>query len=185
MIRETMGIVAALAIGATTLAACGSSTTPTSSGSSGGDAGSGKELATVAKGEEAVGKRRCAQCHDSPAGKMSGATKPITADLAGNQFPANVELYPPNLTPDIETGLGDPNDPVKGYTDQRLADAIRLGKDRDDQKLCPQMQHFADMSEFEVYSIIKYLRSLPPVKNKILRSVCPPIKTKDQQEAAK
>ncbi|MBS2012758.1 MAG: c-type cytochrome [Deltaproteobacteria bacterium] len=182
MMRTRMLLVAALT-SATAVFACGSDS-GTSSGASGSDP-TGKELATVAKGEEAVGKRRCAQCHDSQAGKMAGASKPITADLAGNQFPANVELYPPNLTPDVETGLGDPNDPTKGYTDQRLADAIRLGKDKDDQKLCPQMQHFSEMTDFEVYSIIKYLRSLPPVKNKVLRSVCPPIKTKEQQQATK
>lgn len=171
---QRMIIVAAATI-ATSVVACGSDDPPPAT------TGTGKEAATVAKGEEAVGKRRCAQCHDSAAGKMAGASQPITKDLAGNVFNAPLELYPPNLTPDIETGLGDPNDPTKGYTDQRLADAIRLGKDKDDQKLCPQMQHFSDMSDFEVFSIVKYLRSLPPVKNKILRSVCPPIKTKDQQ----
>ena len=177
MIWQRMIFVAATAIVTTTsMVACGSDDPP--AGSSGT---SDKELATVAKGEEAVGKRRCAQCHDSAAGKMAGASQPITKDLAGNTFAANVELYPPNLTPDIETGLGDPAEPTKGYTNQRLANAIRLGQDKADQKLSPQMQHFSDMSDFEVYSIVKYLRSLPPVKNKILRSVCPPIKTKEQQ----
>lgn len=175
MIWQRMIIVAAATI-ATSVVACGSDDPP--AGSSGT---SDKDLATAAKGEEAVGKRRCAECHDSSAGKMAGATQPITKDLAGKPYPANVELYPPNLTPDLETGLGDPNDPSKGYTDQRLADAIRLGKDKDDQKLCPQMTHISEMSDFEVYSIVKYLRSLPPVKNKVLRSVCPPIKTKEQQ----
>ena len=37
------------------------------------------------------------------------------------------------------------------------------------------------MSDFEVYSIVKYLRSLPAVSNKILRSVCPPLKSKSEQ----
>ena len=92
-----------------------------------------------------------------------------------------MELYPPNLTPDFEFGLGDPasTDPAKkGYTDDLLARAIRQGYDRDDQTLCPQMKHFAEMTDFEVYSIVKYLRSLPPVKLKIPRSVCPPLKSK-------
>ncbi len=39
----------------------------------------------------------------------------------------------------------------------------------------------ADMCDFEVYSIVKYLRALPPVKQKILRSVCTPLKNKEEQ----
>jgi hypothetical protein len=35
-----------------------------------------------------------------------------------------------------------------------------------------------------VYSIVKYLRSIPPVKQKVLRSVCPPLKTKEAQTSA-
>ena len=37
------------------------------------------------------------------------------------------------------------------------------------------------MSDFEVYSIVDYLRSIPKVNKKVLRSVCPPTKTQDQQ----
>jgi hypothetical protein len=139
----------------------------------------GRENASVAKGAEAVKKRKCVDCHTD---NMSGATKALPG-----QTDVRVELYPPNLTPDIETGLGDPNEPdpaKRGYTDELLARAIRSGFDRDDLELCPQMKHFAEMTDFEVYSIIKYLRSLPPVKNKILRSVCPPLKTKEEQTAA-
>jgi hypothetical protein len=70
--------------------------------------------------------------------------------------------------------------PDKGgtWTDDALAVAIRTGFDDESQALCPQMTHFANMSDFEVYSIVKYLRSLPPVKKAVPRSVCPPFKTK-------
>ena len=135
----------------------------------------GRENATAEKGAEAVQKRKCVDCHTA---NMSGATKALVQ--AGATDP-RVELYPPNLTPDFEFGLGDPasTDPAKkGYTDDLLARAIRQGYDRDDQTLCPQMKHFAEMTDFEVYSIVKYLRSLPPVKLKIPRSVCPPLKSK-------
>ena len=140
------------------------------------ETGTGREAATAEKGGEAVGKRKCVECHGV---NMAGATKPLP-----NQPDTRVELYPPNLTPDIATGLGDPTleDPAKkGYSDEQLARAIREGFDRDDQVLCPQMKHFADMTDFEVYSIVKYLRSLPPVNQKILRSVCPPLKSKEDQ----
>ena len=110
---------------------------------------------------------------------MSGATKPLVVKTVTDP---RVILYPPNLTPDIATGLGDPTatDPAKrGFTDDLLARAIREGYDRNDQKLCPQMQHYPEMSDFEVYSIVKYLRSLPAVTNKVPHSVCPPLKNPD------
>ena len=94
---------------------------------------------------------------------MAGATTPL-----GQQDPG-IELYPPNLTPDDDTGIGT-------WTDDNLANAIRTGLDKEGLELCPQMKHFADMSDYEAYSIVKYLRSLPPVKNKVPRSVCPPLK---------
>jgi hypothetical protein len=143
-----------------------------------GAASTSREAATVAKGAEAVVKRKCVTCHGE---NMAGAAKELVVPGASDL----VELFPPNLTPDFETGLGDPDEKdlaKRGYSDELLARAIRQGFDRNDQELCPQMKHFAEMSDFEVYSIIKYLRSLPPVKKKILRSVCAPLKTKVEQE---
>jgi hypothetical protein len=141
-----------------------------------------RENATALKGAEAVQKRKCADCHTAD---MSGA---VAAVAVPGQTDTRVELYPPNLTPDVDTGIGvagaNPDPAKKGYTDELLARAIRSGIDNDDLELCPQMKHFADMTDFEVYSIVKYLRSLPPVKKKVLRSVCPPLKTKEEQTAA-
>ncbi len=87
-----------------------------------------------------------------------------------------VELYPPNLTPDDETGIGT-------WRDEQLALAIRTGQDQTGLALCPQMTHFSTMNDYEAYSIVKYLRSIPAVKQRIPRSVCPPLKTKDEQDA--
>ncbi len=89
------------------------------------------------------------------------------AKLGGQ--PAGIDLYAPNLTPDPETGIG-------SWTDSQLRYAIREGIDKDGLKLCPQMQHYLTMPEDEVASIIAYLRSLPPVKNAVRESVCPPLK---------
>lgn len=127
-------------------------------------------------------KRKCVICHGM---NMAGAVAALP--LAGITTDTRVELYPPNLTPDPTTGIGDAMnlDPAKkGYTDDLLARAIRSGIDNDDLELCPEMKHFADMTDFEVYSIVKYLRALPPVNQKVLRSVCPPLKTKDEQTSA-
>jgi hypothetical protein len=135
-----------------------------------------KEIANVEAGAQAVRRRTCTNCHGA---NMAGTTTMIQG-VPNTPLGDKVELYPPNLTSDPETGVGPPESGGK-WTDDALALAIRTGVDKESQTLCPQMTHFAKMSDFEVYSIVKYLRSIPPVKNKIPRSVCPPLKTKDQQ----
>ncbi|MBX3260278.1 MAG: cytochrome c [Labilithrix sp.] len=128
-----------------------------------------KEIATVEAGAQAVVKRRCVDCHGRD---LSGSlTKlPGVADTIQGE---PVELYPPNLTND-ETGIGT-------WSDEALAVAIRSGIDEESQALCPQMTHYSQMSDFEVYSIVKYLRDIPKVRKNVPRSVCPPTKTKEQQ----
>jgi fructose 5-dehydrogenase cytochrome subunit len=136
------------------------------SSASAGNAPDEKAQATADVGAQAVKSRNCVGCHGQ---NMAGGTQiPYPAD-------PRVELYPPNLTPDPGAGVG-------AWTDLQLANAIRNGVDRDEMELCPQMKHFSTMSDYEVYSIVKYLKSIPPVSQKVLRSVCPPLKTKDEQQ---
>lgn len=132
-----------------------------------------KEIATETAGSQAVKKRKCVECHGD---NLAGSTTMLPGQKP-TPTGETVELYPPNLTSDDATGVGK-------WTDDQLANAIRTGIDNEAQELCPQMKHFADMSDFEVYSIVKYLRSIPKVSSKIPRSVCPPLKTKDEQQAA-
>jgi len=132
-----------------------------------------RQIATVEAGKQAVVKRKCVECHGD---NMAGNTTPIPSQPTA--LGEAVELYPPNLTGDDETGTGK-------WSDDALAVAIRYGKDIDSQQLCPQMKHFADMQDFEVYSIIKYVRTLPSVKQRVPRSVCPPLKSKEEQQLAK
>ena len=134
-----------------------------------------KALSTVKQGQTSVTARGCPSCHGAD---MSGSTSilvrstiPTTTALG-----ESIALYPPNLTPDKTSGIG-----VAKWTDDALALAIRDGIDADSQRLCPQMNHFSTMNDFEVYSIVMYLRSLPAVSTKVPRSVCPPTKTKEQQ----
>ncbi|MBX3226040.1 MAG: c-type cytochrome [Labilithrix sp.] len=132
-----------------------------------------KELADVDSGRQAITTRGCQQCHgDDMAGQDTRlATKEsYTKSITGEE----VFLYPPNLTNDEETGVGK-------WSDDALAVAIRAGIDNESQTLCPQMRHFSTMSDFEVYSIVMYLRSIPKVTKNIPRSICPPTKTAEQQ----
>ncbi len=72
-------------------------------------------------------------------------------------FPGKV--YPPNITPDVETGAG-------SWSDDQLARAIREGVGHDGRALFPFMpyQVFRVLSDEDLASIIVYLRSLPPVR---------------------
>ena len=126
-----------------------------------------RAASTASAGKLVIERRRCEQCHTGPSGTLAGQSTP----LAGH--PEGIELYPPNLTPHA-TGIA-------GWTDEQLANAIRTGVDRQTLALCPQMKHDDTMTDFEVFSVIKYLRQLDPVEHTIPRSVCPPLKSKDEQ----
>ncbi len=164
--------VACCAVAVMAATACSSS----SSSGSGGDGDGGatcppdntqcKEAATEEAGGKLVESKGCKNCHTP---NLSGSNNPLTKDSKGNPVPDNVKLYPPNLTSDKETGVGD-------WTDDQLARGIRNGIDNKEQQLCPQMQHFVDFTDFEVYSVVKYLRAQPTVNNKVPSSVCPPLK---------
>jgi len=124
-----------------------------------------RALANKEDGALAVQRRNCAQCHTKDFG---GATDPLPS-VNNSPVGEGVKLFPPNLTNDA-SGIAE-------WSDEQLAVAIRQGLDRKSQSLCPQMKHDSGMSDFEAYSIVLHLRSLPPVKRTVPQSVCPPFKT--------
>ena len=75
--------------------------------------------------------------------------------------PATVLFAVPNLTSDVETGLG-------SWTDAEIARAIREGVGRDGRALeiMPAFNYHV-MSDADIAAVIGYLRSLPPVSNEI------------------
>ena len=119
-------------------------------------------------GNQYVDQRRCPACHQGPdpqsTGFMSGAITPVQGT-----FPTGVELYGPNLTPDMNTGIG-------AWTDSQIQNAILNGIDNQGERLCPEMGHFPDMGQDEVNSIIAWLHTLTPVSHKANPSICPPLK---------
>jgi hypothetical protein len=122
----------------------------------------------VTDGHTAVTNRGCPQCHGDD---LSGQLQPLSSkpEYLKNIQGLDLKLYPPNLTSDNDTGLG-------SWKDDALALAIRDGVDKDGQHLCPQMNHYPNMSDYEVYSIVMYLRSIPKVSKKVPDSICPPEK---------
>lgn len=67
-----------------------------------------------------------------------------------------------NLTSDEETGLGN-------WTDEQIKLAIRAGISKDGHQLSPVMPYriFNHMAESDLDAIVAFLRTLPPVRNKI------------------
>jgi mono/diheme cytochrome c family protein len=73
-----------------------------------------------------------------------------------------------NLTPDHETGLGT-------WTEDEIANALRSGVRKDGSVLLPPMPwpNTAQMTESDLRALVAYLRSLPPVKHAVPKSLPP------------
>jgi hypothetical protein len=71
-------------------------------------------------------------------------------------------FHGPNLTPDPDTGIG------KWSVDQ-IVTALQTGKRPDGRELAPIMpwRAFANLTKEDVTAIAVFLRSLPPVTNKV------------------
>lgn len=78
-----------------------------------------------------------------------------------NDGPVSAVFAVPNLTSDVETGLG-------GWTDAEIARAIREGVDKDGVGLVimPSANYRA-LSDADVAAVVGYLRNLEPVRNEV------------------
>ena len=81
-------------------------------------------------------------------------------NIAPNPFVIIGVFYPPNLTPDPDTGIGK-------MTDLEFVNAMQKGVGRDGQHLIPAFPYtsYAHMKIEDVLDIKAYLATLPPVKN--------------------
>jgi mono/diheme cytochrome c family protein len=117
----------------------------------------------IERGKYLVTLGGCNDCHTP--GYFFG--KPDTARFLGGsevgfEMPGLGVFYGPNLTPDKETGLGQ-------WSTDDIATAITKGRRPDGRELAPSMpwQAFANLTRQDVHAIASYLKSLPPVKNKV------------------
>lgn len=76
-----------------------------------------------------------------------------------------LNAYAPNITMDIETGIG-------SWTDEEIITAIRDGLRPDGSLIGPPMPSpfYATMSDYDVQSIVAYLRTVEPISNVVPKS---------------
>jgi len=119
----------------------------------------------------------CLGCH-TPRGPSGSLFDPTRLFAGGREFRAEnwtmtyqsggvpsltKVIYSANLTPDLETGIG-------RWSDAQIRQAITQGTRPDGRLLHPLMRRaggYAEITPSDLTALIAYLRSLPPVVNKI------------------
>lgn len=129
----------------------------------------------VDQGRYLVGLLGCGNCHTD--GALAG--KPNPEHLLGGSAigiarsdPTTVRypgvVFPPNLTPDRDTGIGD-------WTLDQIQAMLRSGVNRHGQRALPVMPWpiYAQLRPEDTEAIAMYLKSLPPVNHQVPASVQP------------
>ncbi len=123
------------------------------------------EEATAAPAEEAMVGDPANGAVIFALGNGNGCGCHFNRDLGGpaggNRFegPFGV-VYSANITPHPTTGIA-------SYTDQQIANAVRLGKRGDGENLAPVMPRFATLSDKDALDLAAYLRTLDPLENAV------------------
>jgi len=106
----------------------------------------------------------CVECHSERNINQFGMPLvPGTEGKGGMDFGEAAGFVPAaNITSDKETGIG-------SWTDGEIFRAITAGVNKDGKFLAPMMPYplFANLDKEDIYSIIAYIKTLPPIKNKV------------------
>ena len=79
------------------------------------------------------------------------------------------QIYPSNITPDRETGIG-------RWTPQEVFNSLRHGRDKDGNTICPPMPwaYFRDQSDRDNWAIVAYLKEgIKPIRNQVPENTTP------------
>lgn len=114
------------------------------------------------RGEYLVTIMDCGGCHTP--GALAGQPDPargLAGSNIGFQIPGVGIFYPPNLTPDAETGLG-------AWSERDIVTAVRTGARPDGRVLAPIMPYhnYAKLTDADASALAAYLKSLKPIRNK-------------------
>lgn len=115
----------------------------------------------IARGKHLVtGAAHCVECHKNVAESESGIPISQVTLSGGQKFALPVgNFYAPNITSDMETGIGK-------LSDKEIARSLRYGIHADGTVLIDFMP-FHNTSDEDLTSIISYLRSLKPKRNTV------------------
>jgi mono/diheme cytochrome c family protein len=109
----------------------------------------------------AFGAGHCATCH-VPMDKIMEVEAGLKMPLIGGwemTIPGLGTFRAPNITPDMETGIG-------RLTDAEIARTLRHAVGSDGRMIMPFMP-YVEMSDYDLTALISFLRSQEPVKNKV------------------
>ncbi len=110
------------------------------------------DAALVARGQYLAYAADCVACHSSPGGAAYAGGRPMG-------LPLNSTIYPTNITPDPQTGIG-------LYTLQDFDRALRRGIARDGHHLYPSMPYpsYAKISDADIAALYAYfMKAVQPV----------------------
>ena len=115
------------------------------------------------RGEYLVTIMDCTGCHTP--GTFLGKPdlqRPLAGSEVGFQIPGLGIFYPPNLTPDPETGLGK-------WSEADIIKAVRTGVRPDGRQLVPIMPYhsYDKLTDADARALATYLKSLKPVRNQV------------------
>jgi len=105
----------------------------------------------------------CGGCHHTGAfTPKPNLEAPLAGSDIGFESPGLGIFYPPNLTPDKKTGLGE-------WSDTEVIAAFTTGVRPDGRQLAPAMpwMSYGHITKDDATALVAYLRSLPAVDHKV------------------
>ena len=117
----------------------------------------------VARGAYLAQIMDCGGCHNTGAFTPNPNLKtPLAGSDIGFEIPGLGIFYPPNLTPDKKTGLGE-------WSDAEMIAAFTTGVRPDGRMLAPAMPwlSYGHINKQDAAALVAYLRSLPAVDHKV------------------
>jgi mono/diheme cytochrome c family protein len=129
----------------------------------GGPAAGDPRARLVARGKYLVAIMDCGGCHTP--GALAGKPE-MNRYLGGSDIgfglPGAGVVYPKNLTPDPETGLG-------RWAADDIVRALRQGRSKDGRTLIPIMPWpaYAALTDADARAIVAYLKSVPAIRHQV------------------
>ena len=119
-----------------------------------------QEFTQIERGRYLAITADCVSCHTVPGGKPFAGGRPIETPFG--------DIVAPNITPDLETGIG-------AWSDDVFEAALRKGVRPNGAHLYPAMPYnaYTRMSRDDVQAIRAYLNSVDPVRNAVVAKPLP------------